>query len=171
MLRALLACALLVALYYLIPVEPGVGATARVARTAGAVLAVLAVAVLITRMVRRLLREEPGSRPANLLVALFGGLVLFAYLDYQIATSLPGEFAGLNTKTDGLYFAVVTLTTVGYGDVHATGQLARALVIVQQLFNVGVLATGGAVLVNRLTAGRGTLRPAPGGPPPPPTGR
>jgi voltage-gated potassium channel len=170
--RALIACALLVGLYYLVPVEPDVDDTVRLVRGLFSVAGVAALAVLITRMVVQLLRDQAGSRPANLLVALFAGVIVFAVLDYQVAVYLPGQFARLETKTDGLYFAVSTLTTVGYGDVHAAGQLGRGLVILQQLFNVAVLTTAGAVLVNRLT----NLHPPPAGPPeqgpatdPPPT--
>jgi hypothetical protein len=158
--RALGACGLLVAVYYLAPVEPGAGGTALVVRAALAVAATAVVAMLIGWLVVRTLRDEPGSRPASLAVALFGGLVLFAFVDYLIAVSGPGQFVGLRTKTDGLYFAVTTLATVGYGDVSASGQLARAVVTVQQLFNLAVLATGGSVLINRLTS-RLPRHPAP----------
>jgi hypothetical protein len=73
-------------------------------------------------------------------------VVFFALADFTIAVSYPGQFVGLETKTDGLYFALATLTTVGYGDVHAAGQLARSLLIVQLVFNVAIIATGASVL-------------------------
>lgn len=63
------------------------------------------------------------------------------------------QFVGLATKTDALYyFALTTLTMVGFGDVHAAGQLARALVIVQLLFNVVVLASAARVLSRGIAA-------------------
>jgi hypothetical protein len=148
--RALAACVLLAGCYYLVPVEPGLDAAWRIVRSLLAAAAVAVLALVIARMVGRLLRDEAGSHSANLVVALFGGVVLFAFLDYQLAISLPGEFVRLQTKTDALYFAVSTLTTVGYGDVHAAGQFGRGLVVFQQLFNLAVLATGGTVLVSRL---------------------
>lgn len=152
--RALAACGLLVAIYYLAPVEPDTSGSQLVVRAVLAAAAAAVLAVLIGRLVVRMVQDRPGTRPASLLVALFGGLVLFAFIDYLIAVSGPGQFAGLRTKTDALYFAVSTLATVGYGDVSARGQLARGLVTVQVLFNLAVLATGGTVLVNRLTARR-----------------
>ena len=57
---------------------------------------------------------------------------------------------GLETRLDGLYFALTTLATVGYGDVHAQGQFARAVVSFQLLFNVVVVTTAASVLVGEL---------------------
>jgi len=73
-------------------------------------------------------------------------VVLLTLADYLTAVSGPGQFVGLETKTDALYFALATLTTVGYGDVHAAGQVARGVVAVQLVFNVAVIATGASVL-------------------------
>ena len=42
------------------------------------------------------------------------------------------------------------MTTVGYGDIHAEGQLARALVCVLLVFNVVVVAS----LIRLYTTGR-----------------
>jgi voltage-gated potassium channel len=166
MLRAAVACGLLLAVYYLAPVEPDVAPARAVARAAAAAAGVLLVAALVARLVVRLLRNEPGSWAGSLVVALFGGVVVFAFVDYLLATTDPGQFSGLETKTDGLYFAVTTLATVGYGDVHATGQLARGVVTAQQLYNLAVIATGVSVLVNHLKTAR--TPPTPPAPLPPP---
>jgi hypothetical protein len=53
----------------------------------------------------------------------------------------PDQIADLSTKTDALYFTLSTMATVGYGDVHAEGQLARALVSGLIVFNVVVVAS------------------------------
>lgn len=151
--RTLLICALLVAAYYLAPVEPDAAGLRLVVRAVAAGCGVAVVAVLIVRLAVRLASDEPSGRAGlvGLAVALFSGLIVFAFVDYLVAVSRPGEFAGLATKTDGLYFAVTTLATVGYGDVYAAGQLARILVTVQQLFNFALIATGATVLGRRLT--------------------
>lgn len=148
--RALVTCALLVGLFYLVPVEPEGTMPVRLVRALLTGLGAIVLAVSIAQLVGRLRRDEAGSRPANLLVALFLGLIVFALLDYQVAVWRSDQFVGLVTKTDALYFAVITLATVGYGDVYAAGQWARGLVIVQILYNVAVLATGGAALVDWL---------------------
>jgi hypothetical protein len=49
-----------------------------------------------------------------------------------------------------LYFTTTTLTTVGTGDVHAAGQVARALVLVQMVFNGLFVASTVTLLASRL---------------------
>ena len=145
---------LLVVVYFLAPVEPAATGARALVRAALAVAGLVVVAVLVARLAVRLLRDESGTGAAALLVALVGGVVMFAFVDYLVALSRPDQFADLETKTDGLYFAVTTLTTTGFGDVHARGELARALVTVQMVYNIAVIATGASALVNRLTTRR-----------------
>jgi hypothetical protein len=57
------------------------------------------------------------------------------------ASDVPRQMAGLSTRTDALYFTLSTMTTIGYGDVHAEGQVARALVCGLIVFNVVVVAS------------------------------
>jgi voltage-gated potassium channel len=59
---------------------------------------------------------------------------------------LPGQFSDLHTKTDALYFTISTIATVGFGDVHASGQLARAAVTVQIVFNLVFLGAAVAMI-------------------------
>jgi voltage-gated potassium channel len=142
----MLICALIPALYDALPVEPSVAGPRLVVRAALSVVAGLAITWLIMRQVSHQIRDPRGASPGSLLTALTGGVVFFALADFTIAVTYPGQFAGLQTKTDGLYFALATLTTVGYGDIHATGQLARGVLVVQLVFNVAVIATGASVL-------------------------
>lgn len=44
------------------------------------------------------------------------------------------------SPVDSLYFSVVTLATVGYGDLHPTTDPAKLFTIVHILFGLGVLA-------------------------------
>jgi hypothetical protein len=53
-----------------------------------------------------------------------------------------------------LYFSVVTQTTVGYGDYTASGDLGRALAVLEAMFGQLYLVTVIAVLVSRMTPGR-----------------
>jgi voltage-gated potassium channel len=112
----------------------------------------LLVGWLITREVRgQVAAADAGAGATKLAVALVAGSSAFALADYLVAVSGRDQFAELTTKTDAMYFALATLATVGYGDVHPTGQLARALVSLQMAFNLVVLATGASVFVNLLT--------------------
>ena len=91
--------------------------------------------LLILLAIRRLLRAGEGARIRALVLLLVLTVLWFSWCDHSVAR-LPGQFAGLDTKIDALYFTVSTLSTVGFGDVHATGQLARAAVTVQIVFNL-----------------------------------
>jgi voltage-gated potassium channel len=150
--RLALTCVLIVGLYYLVPVEPGVSNVQLALRVIGTVVVGLLITWLIVRQVSRQLADPEEASLVGLLTALMGGVAFFALADYTTAVSDPGQFVDLETKTDALYFALATLTTVGYGDVHAAGQVARAVVAVQLVFNVVVIATGASVLARQIGA-------------------
>jgi hypothetical protein len=150
--RPALTCALIVGVYYLVPIETGVAEGQIVVRAVATVVAGLLITWLILRQVAQQLADPERAPLAGLVTAIVGGVAFFALADYIMAISDPGQFTGLATKTDALYFALTTLTTVGYGDVHAAGQLARGLVVVQLLFNVAVIATGATVLSRQIGA-------------------
>jgi voltage-gated potassium channel len=113
-------------------------------RTAASILlTLLGVACLgwaITGQVRRQLVAGSEASLQSLLMLLEMVAVVFALGYYVLALSTPGQVAGLETRTDALYFTVSTVATVGYGDVHAVGQLARGLVIVQIVFDAVFVA-------------------------------
>jgi voltage-gated potassium channel len=84
---------------------------------------------------------EPG-RGVRVLAMLLILLVMAASLTFFLLNQIrPDEITGLRTRTDALYFTLSTMTTVGYGDVHAEGQLARVAVCVLIVFNVVVVAS------------------------------
>lgn len=68
----------------------------------------------------------------------------------MLATNVEGELVGIATRIDALYFSTVTMTTVGYGEIHATGQVARALVTMQLVFDVAFLGVLASLLSRRL---------------------
>ena len=53
---------------------------------------------------------------------------------------IADQIDGLETRTDALYFTLSTMATVGFGDVHAVGQLARVTVSFMIVFNIVVVA-------------------------------
>ncbi|MYR42655.1 potassium channel family protein, partial [Streptomyces sp. SID5910] len=68
---------------------------------------------------------------------------------------------------DSMYFTVVTLATVGYGDITPQGQTARIVAILQILYSFVFLTAAGTALGQQLRSrvGRHTGDQAP--PPPP----
>jgi voltage-gated potassium channel len=81
--------------------------------------------------------ERPVVDAVQALLTLLTMLVVgFATVHYAIETSYPDELVGLETKIDGLYFSTTVATTVGFGDITPTGQVARAIVTIQMLFDL-----------------------------------
>jgi hypothetical protein len=145
-LRSIAALAIVVAVYYLAPVgehPSGVGAALGLALT---LLGICALAVLIVVQIRRHLTAGPAARAEGLLTLLYLVVAVFATGYLIVARSLEDQFVGMETKTDALYFTVSTLATVGFGDVHAAGQLARVLVTIQIGFDVVFVAALAATL-------------------------
>ena len=139
---------LLLAIYYLVPIRETTSVPDQVMRGAFAFLVLVAVVTWITReVVRQSSQRTAEVNQDRLLLLVVVGLMFFALIDLVIARTGPSEFVGLETKTDSLYFALTTLATVGFGDVHAEGQIARVLLIAQMIFNVAVLTRAAQVLL------------------------
>ncbi|MDQ0734480.1 potassium channel family protein [Arthrobacter agilis] len=71
-------------------------------------------------------------------VVLF--LCLFSMLYTAMSATDPASFSEPLSKVDGLYFTSTTLSTVGFGDITPASDLARAVVTVQLIAGLGVLA-------------------------------
>jgi len=127
--------------YFAFPVD-WAGSTAGIAISLLLTLAGLALVggamVLELRHVRRGGETRTGGVLTIMVVTLVAAFSLAFYLVEQLA---PRQFDGLDTRTDALYFTLSTMATVGYGDVHAEGQLARALVCGLIVFSVVVVAS------------------------------
>lgn len=94
--------------------------------------------LLLTGVVVRMFRRSGNL--FRLLALLLIVAVVCALGIYTVATELPGQFSGIETRIDALYFTLTTMTTTGYGDIHAVGQLAR--VIVSCIFFFDLLFVG-----------------------------
>ncbi|MBR7504001.1 ion transporter, partial [Mycobacterium tuberculosis] len=81
------------------------------------------------------LRRHDTNLP--LLILLFVLVAaIFSAVFFVIAINRPGEFDGITTRIDALYFTLTTMTTTGYGDITAVGQLARVLVSAVFVFDL-----------------------------------
>jgi voltage-gated potassium channel len=101
--------------------------------------------VLILAAVWQLLHAGEDARIRGLVLLLTATVLFFSWADASVA-KLPGQFAELHDKTDALYFSVSTLATVGFGDVHPVGQLARGAVTLQIVFNLVFLGAAVSVI-------------------------
>ena len=102
-------------------------------------LAVLSLLIVWQLMKQLTAGPDPGVRVRSLIALLYPVVALFALTYYIIQTTDPTQFEGLKTRTDALYYTVITLGTVGYGDVHAVGQLARVISMIQVAFDLIVI--------------------------------
>ena len=81
---------------------------------------------------RILASEDPFLAVGVAVVFSLTVLVLgFSTTYYSLEHHDEAQFDSLETKVDAVYFSTSTLSTVGYGDVHATGQLGRGIVVMQ----------------------------------------
>ena len=135
-------------LYFVVPLDRHVVGGV-VLRSAGAclLLALLAGAVVAQL---RLSTRHGDERVDGLILAIALVWFVFALGFYGLHERRPDEVAGLETRLDALYFVTSTMLTVGYGDIHATGQVARGLVLAQMLFDVVFVATAGAMISARV---------------------
>jgi Ion channel len=79
--------------------------------------------------------------------------MLFVFLYGVLAALGSGDFFAQGTdgtRSLRLYFSFVTLSTVGYGDYTAAGELARTLAVLEALVGQLYLVTVIAVLVSRM---------------------
>ncbi|MCC2307445.1 potassium channel family protein [Cellulomonas chengniuliangii] len=150
---ALLGSAVLA--YYTVPLSSAETTEARAWRWILFILGVLGLIALTAHQIRRQLRsrDDTGVRLASIMVVLYAVVVFFSVAYYGLATRAEGQMEGIATRTDALYYTVVTLGTVGYGDVHAVGQGARIVTTVQILFDlviVGLLASVATQQIQRM---------------------
>lgn len=147
--RPVLSSLGLLVAYYAFPVGLGAGLLAAI----GLLLTVAGVGLLVWTMVAEVghLRRGEATRSSQALAMLLMLLVMgFSLAFYLLNHVRPDEIVDLETRTDALYFTLSTMATVGYGDVHAQGQVARGLVAGLIVFNVVVVAA----LVRAQTARR-----------------
>ncbi|MFE0465182.1 potassium channel family protein [Kitasatospora sp. NPDC058965] len=114
------------------------------------VAALTVLAVVLLSQVRLVVMQSDRGRPA-LVIAAVSALALFIFSATYVSLSRqPGEFNGLHTRLDALYFTVVTMATVGYGDITPTGQASRIVVILQIGYTLVFLAAGFTALSQQL---------------------
>ncbi|MET8697375.1 potassium channel family protein [Kitasatospora sp. NPDC004723] len=82
-------------------------------------------------------------------------LTVFA-ATYYVLADRQGEFIGLETRLDSLYFTVVTMATIGYGDITAAGQGPRLVVLLQIAYNFVFLAAAAGALSRTVRSGMET---------------
>ena len=151
--RSLASAALLIALYYLAPLEDLRGEPVWLSLSLGLVI-LTAVILLQVRGITR--NRYPGLRAVEALAVtapLF--LVLFAAAYVVLAQAGATNFSPpqLN-RTAALYFTLTIFATVGFGDITASSQTARVLVMTQMILDFVILGLVVQVFREAVNVGR-----------------
>lgn len=105
---------------------------------------IAAIGAVVPMAFRRIASIESARHPmlavAEAIVLLLTMVVYGFSALYLVIDRRVGQFDGIETRLDAAYFTVTTLSTVGFGDVTATGQAARLAVTLQILFDLTLLA-------------------------------
>jgi voltage-gated potassium channel len=145
-----LILAAVVAVYFVTPISRDLQRNTLV-RILVAILILALMAAGVVRQLRRHL-DDTDRRVDGLIVSITVVMAVFSLSFFTLEQRDPGQFVEMDTRLDALYFTVATAASVGYGDVHAAGQAARALVLVQMVFNVIFIGTAVALLSSRVRA-------------------
>jgi len=139
--RSIAGLVAVLVLYFAVPID-GSKSPVRLALDIGVTIMAMGVVGLVTvREFRRMqLGEALKFNGAQLLVVLELVLVVFSLTYFSLALHGTNQMAGLHTRIDALYFTATTIATVGYGDIHSIGQLARVINTIQLVFDILFLA-------------------------------
>ena len=164
LLRALASTVALIVIYYLLPLdEASIGFAAWML-----VIGLLSLIGLVAFQVRAITKATyPALRAVGALATsapLF--LLLFAGTYFVTGNLYAGSFSEPMTRTDALYFTVTVFATVGFGDITAVSQAARALVTGQMVLGIMVVGLGAKILVDAVKQGLQRRSVAPGDTPP-----
>jgi len=132
--------AVILTLYFVIPIGGFNDANPAAAwiRLAAIVVVFMATLALQLRMI--LTAHIPQVRAAVAVVeSVLMFLCLFALLYVSLSLTDVSSFSEPLNRTDALYFTTSTFATVGFGDITPVSQLARAVVSVQMIADLGAL--------------------------------
>lgn len=130
--------ALVIAAYFVVPL------TGRPAPLVAGATLVSLTGLLLPLAVRRSNAIVAAEHPFSMAVRTIGLLatyvvVGFAVVHFVLADRMPEQYTGLETKLDALYFSVVAVTTVGFGDIAAVGQWARGVMLLHLVIGISLL--------------------------------
>ncbi|MGW6692349.1 potassium channel family protein [Rhodococcus sp. NPDC054953] len=151
-LRPVLTATLLVVVYFLVPMHD----LASLSAVAGLVIGLLVVTAVFGWQIRRIVTARyPGVQSIEALaVSVPTYLLAYATVYHLLSQAAVDSFSEPLSKLDALYFTLVCFSTVGFGDIVAETETARAVVSVQIVGNLVLLAIGLRVITAAVRAGR-----------------
>lgn len=143
--RASATALILAVAYFVVPLEE--------VRDLGSVLFLATVLVVVlvvcvwqgTRVVRA---DYPAVQALEALAAVVPIYLLgFSVTYYLVAATSASNFSEPVSRMGSLYFTLSVFSTVGFGDITASTDFARAVVSLQMVGNLVIIAFGGRLLV------------------------
>ena len=92
----------------------------------------------------------------KILFTLFSIVFIYAGAIYQAEHEANGD--SFATFLDAVYFAVVTMTTVGFGDITPTSELGRGLTILMIMTGIALIPTQVGNFIQQFTKVKNSLR-------------
>ncbi|MFD8643819.1 potassium channel family protein [Streptomyces zaomyceticus] len=150
--RAVGSVTVLVAVYYLLPLDHSSTAVTLTMLLVGLAGFVALVAVQVRSILRA---RHPGLRAVEgLATGIPYFLLLFAASYVALAALSPESFGEPLSRGDALYFTVTVFATVGFGDITAKSEAARLVVTVQMLADLVILGLALKLIVGAVRRGR-----------------
>ena len=120
------------------------------------VLLALAIFAMIGWQIWRITQSDyPTLRAVEALAFIVPAyLVFFATIYYLINHANQATFGTSQTRLDSLYFSATVFTTVGFGDISAKTQPARAVVLCQMVLDLVILGMVVRLVVNAVKIGQ-----------------
>ena len=146
-----LAWIVLFGAYYAVPFDDRDGTTALVRLIGGLVAFVVLLALQLSSIRKDDLPEQRAIQALGVSIPLF--LVAFAAFYVSLSQASVDNFSEPLDHTDSLYLVVTLFSTVGFGDITPTTQLARIVVSAQMLLDLVVIGAVVRLLLNAIKTG------------------
>ncbi len=140
-----------VLLYAFVPVPDNHAVVALIELIAG----LLVFFAVLVGQVRSIVRAPyPRLRAIEAVaIAIPTVIVVFAFTYLSLSKANPGSFSQPLDRVAAMYFTIVTLGTVGYGDITPKTDFARLLVMIQILLDLVLLVGIGRLLLHAARVG------------------
>ncbi len=126
-------------------------------RTGSVLVVVLAsVSILLVWEIRSIIASPyPAAQALSALVVTVPLFLLgFATAYFLMERSASGSFSEPLSRLDALYFSVTVFATVGFGDIVAKTEAARAVTLLQMVLNLVMVGVIARVVVGAVARGR-----------------
>jgi hypothetical protein len=151
-LRTITTIVVIVVAYFIAPLDSAMSP----ATIIELMLLALAIFAFIGWQIWRITQSDyPTIRAVEALAFIIPAyLVFFTVIYFLIEHANPATFGTSQTRLDSLYFSATVFTTVGFGDISAKTQAARAIVLCQMVLDLVILGLVVRLVVNAVKIGQ-----------------